>query len=118
MDIALLPNNINEYTASMFPMKFLSISQQGKRGQCRFGFNSRVFRLFKNCPLKEDFVNKIQEILAGDGFSVQHLHKLASEYTYKSRTDKMFELINTHLKRQINGGSFVKIKTDNRTNLP
>ncbi|MEH2760656.1 hypothetical protein [Klebsiella pneumoniae] len=48
---------------------------------------------------KEDFVNKIQEILAGDGFSVQHLHKLASEYTYKSRTDKMFELINTHLKK-------------------
>jgi hypothetical protein len=93
-DIALLPNNINEYTASMFPMKFFEYLSAGRNVVSVDLISIREFSNYlKIANGKDDFVSKIRDVLNGDILTTESLHELAKQYTYKSRTDKMFELI-------------------------
>lgn len=93
-DIALLPNNINEYTASMFPMKFFEYLSAGRNVVSVDLVSIREFSNYlKIANGKDDFVSKIRDVLNGDILTTESLHELAKQYTYKSRTDKMFELI-------------------------
>ncbi|MCY2052217.1 glycosyltransferase, partial [Klebsiella pneumoniae] len=94
MDVALLPNNINEYTASMFPMKFFEYLSAGKNVVSVDLVSIKEFSgCVKIASSSEDFIAAIEEILAGDVIAPEKIDLLAKEYTYASRTEKMFKLI-------------------------
>jgi glycosyltransferase involved in cell wall biosynthesis len=91
----LLPNNLNEYTASMFPMKFFEYLAAGKPvvsvdlpSLCDVKDYVRI----GHTP--EEFIAALEDITAGKRISVEQCQELAQQYTYQSRTEKMFNLIN------------------------
>ncbi|MEZ2583142.1 glycosyltransferase [Kluyvera intermedia] len=91
---ALLPNNLNEYTASMFPMKFFEYLAAGKSvvsvdlaSLCDFKDYVRI----AHSPA--EFISALEDITSGNRISVEKCLELAQQYTYQSRTDKMFKLI-------------------------
>jgi glycosyltransferase involved in cell wall biosynthesis len=95
MDVALLPNQINEYTDSMFPMKFFEYLAAGKpvvsvNLKAIQAFNS-VVKIGKTYP---EFVNAIEQVLSGNVISIEERLSLAGNYTYESRTEKMLNIIN------------------------
>ncbi|HDW3277021.1 TPA: glycosyltransferase [Enterobacter asburiae] len=90
----LLPNNLNEYTASMFPMKFFEYLAAGKAvvsvdlaSLCDFRDYVRI------AHTSTEFISALEDITSGQRISVEKCQELAQEYTYQSRTEKMFKLI-------------------------
>jgi glycosyltransferase involved in cell wall biosynthesis len=90
----LLPNNLNEYTASMFPMKFFEYLAAGKAvvsvdlaSLCDFKDYVRI------AHTSTEFISALEDITSGQRISVEKCQELAQEYTYQSRTEKMFKLI-------------------------
>jgi len=92
--VAILPNKINQYTDSMFPMKFFEYLAAGRtivsvdlkslaefRDYCYISGNVDEFAENLKCACKNP--EKGQK---------ERLH-LASKYTYDSRTDKMLKII-------------------------
>lgn len=91
----LLPNTLNEYTASMFPMKFFEYLAAGKAvvsvdlaSLCDFKEYVRI------ANTSSEFIAALEDITSGQRISVEKCLELAKQYTYQSRTEKMFELIN------------------------
>ena len=93
-DIALLPNNLNEYTDNMFPMKFFEYLAAGKP---IVSVNLPALKDFTHIAKiscdKLDFLRSIDAVLRGDIVSLEERLKVAEEYTYQSRTDKMMRII-------------------------
>lgn len=94
-DVALLPNNINEYTDSMFPMKFFEYLSAGKPV---VSVDLKALREFHNiaeiATTNEEFVELIKKVLTGSTAPIDKRLELAKEYTYKSRNRKIFDIIN------------------------
>lgn len=94
-DVALLPNNINEYTDSMFPMKFFEYLSAGKPV---VSVDLKALREFHNiaeiATTNEEFVELIKKVLTGNTAPIDKRLELAKEYTYKSRNKKIFDIIN------------------------
>lgn len=93
-DVALLPNNLNEYTDNMFPMKFFEYLAAGKPivtvdlpAIRDFG---HVAYISKNA---NDFLNSIDDAVQDNTILLEDRLSVAREYTYESRTEKMLELI-------------------------
>lgn len=91
----LLPNNLNEYTASMFPMKFFEYLAAGKAvvsvdlaSLCDF----KDYVCIAHTP--SEFISALENITSGKRISIEKCQELARQYTYQSRTEKMFKLIN------------------------
>lgn len=93
-DAALLPNNLNEYTASMFPMKFFEYLAAGKPVVSVDLASLRELHDYVRIGhTTKEFISALEDILAGKRISIEQCHELAKQYTYHSRTDKMFKLI-------------------------
>ena len=97
MDVAILPNLINEYTRSMFPMKFFEYLAAGRQivgtslpALADYG----EIASFIDGP--DAWVSAIESILAGNGPSLEHRTSVAQEYTYEARTAKMMDLVVSH----------------------
>lgn len=94
IDVAILPNRLNEYTAAMFPMKFFEYLASGRPVVSTFLPSLSAFAgeaYF--AASREEFGQAIESALAGGGASLERRLNLAKEYTYDSRTDRMLNLI-------------------------
>lgn len=99
-DLTILPNNVNEYTEAMFPMKFFEYLAAGKD---IVSVNLNALQEFKEyfhfCETSspDEFIKKIENILDGNVIPMEKKLSLAQQFTYKSRTEKMLKLINDTL---------------------
>ena len=94
LEVVTLPNNINEYTDSMFPMKFFEYLAAGKP---IVSVNLLALQEYKNiCFLSEtyeDFSNNIEIALKDSDYNLEERLSLAKKFTYKTRTAKMMNII-------------------------
>jgi glycosyltransferase involved in cell wall biosynthesis len=93
-DVALLPNNINEYTDSMFPMKFFEYLSAG----CPVvSVDLKAIREFSSvvsiASNAAEFIHAIDNILMGNGPSLSTRLGIARQYTYEARTSRMLEML-------------------------
>lgn len=93
-DIALLPNNLNEYTDNMFPMKFFEYLAAGKPiVSVDLSSIKEFHHIVKIGHNPDEFVRAVDQVLTGDVASLEDRLSLAKEYTYESRTTKMLNMI-------------------------
>lgn len=95
--VAILPNRLNEYTESMFPMKFFEYLSAGKPVVSvdlpALREYSRVVYLSES---PQDFIDGIEKALQDN--DAEHTKKrlsIAKENTYEIRMDKMLALIDS-----------------------
>ncbi|RYD01266.1 hypothetical protein N752_30180 [Desulforamulus aquiferis] len=94
-DVALLPNMLNEYTESMFPMKFFEYLAAGK---AVISVELPALQDFQNVvyiaksPI--DFIKGIKLSLDGLGSELEERLNIARKYTYKTRTEEMMKIVN------------------------
>lgn len=93
-DVALLPNCINEYTDSMFPMKFFEYLSAGlpvvSVNLKALGDFADVVTLADSA---EHFISSIEKVLAGDAPPLDRRLEVAAQNTYEKRTKKMLTLV-------------------------
>ena len=93
-DVALLPNKINEYTDSMFPMKFFEYLAAGRSV---VSVNLKAIQEFAGyvgiADNSDEFIAKIEAVLRGRVPSLQARLELASKHTYEARTSQMRALV-------------------------
>lgn len=92
-DVAILPNILNTYTESMFPMKFFEYLASGKPV---VSVDLPALREYRNvihiAQTPQDFISCIDEILKGNTTSLAERISIARLYTYEIRTQKMLQL--------------------------
>lgn len=94
MDVALLPNNVNEYTDAMFPMKFAEYLAAG----CPVvSVDLKALRDFSHVvattQTPDGFIDAIEKALFGDAPPLEERLNVAREHTYEARTQRMLALI-------------------------
>lgn len=93
-DVAILPNMLNEYTESMFPMKFFEYLAAGKPV---VSVDLPALREYRNvvCIARspQDFIQGIEEALKGNTASLEERISVAKEHTYEKRMHKMLQLV-------------------------
>jgi glycosyltransferase involved in cell wall biosynthesis len=94
LEVTILPNNINEYTKSMFPMKFFEYLAAGKP---IVSVNLDSLKEFKNvCLLSdtyEEFAKNIEFALKNPKFNIEKRIEIAKKFTYSERMKKMMEIV-------------------------
>lgn len=94
IDVAILPNKLNDYTESMFPMKFFEYLASGKPV---VSVDLPALHDFRNVVYlarsPQDFVTGIDEALKGNIPPIEERLSVAKEHTYKIRMDKMLKLV-------------------------
>lgn len=94
MDVVLQPNRLNEYTRSMFPMKFFEYLAAGRPVVSTplpaLKGHGQVARF---CEGAEAFVEAIEEALQGKGPALQARLDAARGQTYDARTQRMLRVI-------------------------
>lgn len=93
-DVALLPNQVNEYTDAMFPMKFFEYLAAGRlvasvRLKALLDFQDVV--AMSDTPAQ--FVSAVEALLAGGGPSLERRLAVARDHTYETRTARMLALV-------------------------
>ncbi|MCC4986889.1 glycosyltransferase [Klebsiella pneumoniae] len=97
-DIALLPNNLNEYTDNMFPMKFFEYLSAGRNVISVDLLSIRDFQEYVRIGHdNEEFIRLIEDVLNGNKLSIEKIQEIAQQYTYETRTTKMIDVINSQL---------------------
>ena len=93
-DVAILPNRLNEYTESMFPMKFFEYLSAGKP---IVSVNLPALRQFSDfiylADTYDEFINHVEKSLNDEVVPIEKRLSLAKEYTYEARTEKMLQLV-------------------------
>jgi len=93
-DIAMLPNTLNEYTDSMFPMKFFEYLAAGKPV---VSVDLKSLSDFHDvCFLSESYTEFSKNIRLALNDTDEQLDKrveIASKYTYDSRMEKMMTIV-------------------------
>ena len=93
-DVALLPNRLNEYTESMFPMKFFEYLSAGKPVVSVNLPALRDYRHVVSVAISpREFVQKINTILAGNCPDIIDRLAVAKNNTYASRTENMLKIV-------------------------
>jgi len=100
-DVALLPCVINDYTRSMFPMKFFEYLAAGKKV-----ISTRLDSLLEfeqYCYLAEndaDFISKVEKVLIDPNFSQDDnikINTILNENTWEVRTKKMLKILSSEI---------------------
>jgi len=94
IDVAILPNTQNQYTRSMFPMKFFEYLSAGKPIvsvdlPALADYRSLVYL----CSGHEEFESAIAATLEGRHSPLEVRLAVAQEHTYERRTRKMFDVL-------------------------
>jgi glycosyltransferase involved in cell wall biosynthesis len=100
-DVATLPSLLNEYTTSMFPMKFFEYLSAGKTVVSTYLPSLTSYAecyLQANSP--EEFVSAIESVLQGKIPDASHCLALAQEHTWDTRFSKMLKLIEDTCKQK------------------
>lgn len=96
LDVTILPNVLNEYTESMFPMKFFEYLAAGKPV---VSVDLPALREYRNIACiaqsPQDFIRGIDEALKGNTAPLEERISVAKEHTYEIRTNKMLQLVET-----------------------
>lgn len=94
IDVAILPNKLNDYTESMFPMKFFEYLASGKPV---VSVDLPALHDFRNVVYlarsPQDFVTGIDEALKENISPIEERLSVAKENTYEIRMDKMLKLV-------------------------
>ena len=94
LDVTILPNVLNEYTESMFPMKFFEYLAAGKPV---VSVDLPALREYRNiariAQSPQDFVRGIDEALKGNIAPLEERIAVAREHTYEKRMHKMLQLV-------------------------
>ncbi|GAB2724576.1 glycosyltransferase [Halomonas garicola] len=94
VDVAILPNHINEYTDAMFPMKFPEYLAAGCPVVSVDLKSLRDFsHVVETAKTPEDFIAAIEKTLSGDIPPLEERLNVAREHTYQIRTQHMLGLI-------------------------
>ena len=93
-DVALLPNTRNDYTDSMFPMKFFEYLAAGRPV---VSVDLPALRAFRNAVWLADsadsFIAAVQAVLDGAVPPLEARLELAREHTWDARMDRMLALL-------------------------
>lgn len=93
-DVALLPNNLNEYTDNMFPMKFFEYLAAGKPiVSVDLSSIQEFHKVVKIGKDHSEFASAVDAVISGDVVPIDERLALAKEYTYETRTDKMLKML-------------------------
>ncbi|TXI37277.1 MAG: glycosyltransferase, partial [Methylophilus methylotrophus] len=93
-DVAILPNMLNEYTKSMFPMKFFEYLAAGLPVVATQLHAIREYtHVAAICASNQEFIQAIENALAGKVASLESRLEVAKEKTYERRTARMLEII-------------------------
>ena len=94
LDVALLPNLVNDYTTAMFPMKFFEYLAAGIPV---VSTPLDSLREFSSCVeiagSPDDFVAAAERVLEGKTAPLEQRLALAREHTYERRTRHMLEIL-------------------------
>ncbi len=94
IDVATIPCRLNEYTKSMFPMKFFEYLAAGK--PVVITPLDALMEYTDACvaaSTAEEFCEAIERILAGDGPDTETCVRLAGEHTWDTRLDVMLDVM-------------------------
>lgn len=98
MDVVLLPNKINEYTRSMFPMKFFEYLSSGRPVvSTELPALSEYTSVAAFCKSTDEFEAAIDAALQGKVADLEERLAIAREQTYEIRTQKMMAHVNAAL---------------------
>jgi glycosyltransferase involved in cell wall biosynthesis len=93
-DVAMLPNAINDYTASMFPMKFFEYLAAGRPV---VSVDLPAIRAYHDAVAiatsPAEFVTAIDAMIRGKGPPLEERLALARAHTWAARTDRMIALL-------------------------
>ncbi len=99
MDVAVLPCKINDYTRSMFPLKFFEYLAAGKPVVATsLPALQDYSEFFVKADSVEEFCRAVETILSGCRPDEQRCTELAKKHTWESRLDQMLEII-AHVRR-------------------
>lgn len=94
MDLTVLPCKINQYTRSMFPLKFFEYLAAGKPVVATSLPALQDYSgSFVKADSVEEFCQAVEMILSGRGPDEQLCSELAKRHTWDSRLDQMLEII-------------------------
>jgi len=99
--VGILPNQLNEYTDCMFPMKFFEYMAAGLPVVATPLKALQDYS--EHCSLAADatgFANALDAAINGAGPSLEQRLKLAKEHTYEARTARMLEVIGADSTRE------------------
>jgi glycosyltransferase involved in cell wall biosynthesis len=94
IDVAVMPNRLNDYTASMFPMKFFEYISAGKpvvsTNLPALEDYSDICMITKN---NDEFISSITNIINGNVPDLNQMLELAQKHTWENRLDQMEKII-------------------------
>jgi glycosyltransferase involved in cell wall biosynthesis len=95
MQVAILPNLLNEYTKSMFPMKFFEYLAAGRPVvSVQLDALSDYGNVVALCSTAEEFVVHLDAAIEGKSACLEDRLSVAREQTYEIRTKRMLKIIN------------------------
>ncbi|MGH8581714.1 MAG: glycosyltransferase [Gammaproteobacteria bacterium] len=94
LDVALLPNTLNDYTDHMFPMKFFEYLAAGRPVVSVDLPALRDYRQVASITASpQAFLHAIEAVLAGQRPSLEDCLAVARQHTYAARTEKMLKIV-------------------------
>jgi glycosyltransferase involved in cell wall biosynthesis len=114
-DVAVLPNRINNYTSSMFPMKFFEYLASGKPVVATDLLGLREYAdAYISARTPDDFVQALEKVFCGTVPDMKRCLELAEEHTWERRLDQMENLLRDRWVKK--GGS--RVSTEERHTSP
>ena len=94
LDLTVLPCPINDYTRSMFPLKFFEYLAAGKTVVAtKLDALAGYANVCKLCDSPEQFTEAIEQTLSGNVPDRELCLELARKHTWQHRLDQMLAII-------------------------
>jgi hypothetical protein len=93
-DVATIPAPVNDYTASMFPMKFFEYLSAGRKIVIsNVPALSEYHHVCCDINSTDQFIESIEHLLADDDSNVSERVQYAAQHTWDQKLDQMLEAI-------------------------